>query len=224
MPSAEDFRAAVDAYQFRPVAFDGETIDLARRSLAESGLLVVGEPHGVAETPGVLYELAVGLGTRALALEWSHDELGDLPLRLDIDALWALPASAEFFSGDGRFTAGHFALIRRLRDEGRLEQLILLDRLDPIPHPGDWRIRDRDMADRLLAEWHGAPLLVVVGAFHASSEAGTMADLVRRERPGLRSLMLAFGHLPAPPAGATTLRLPPGTPAVLPQSTRGVKT
>jgi hypothetical protein len=222
--SADAFLEAIDEYEFRAFPLDADVVAVARQSIAEAGLLVVGEPHGVAETPALLYRLAVELETRVLALEWSHDELGGLPERLDLDGLWSLPTSSEFFAGDGRYTAGHFALIRRLRAEARLEQLILFDRLDPVPHPGDWRIRDRDMAERFLAEWHGSPALVVAGGFHASDEPGTMAELLRRERPGLRSAMLEYAHLPPPPPGATTLRLPRGTSAALPQSGMGVKT
>src|SRR5688500_13375913 len=116
-------------------------------------MLVDGEPHGFAQSPSVLYALARELGTRALAFEWSHDELDGLVQDPDFDHLWGLPSTAEFFAGDGRFTAGHFALLARLRDEGRLDQLILYDRLDPVPDPDDWRIRDRQMAERLLAQW-----------------------------------------------------------------------
>lgn len=60
------------------------------------------------ETPSVLYALASALGTRAVALEWSHEEM-EAPLQeflcsgsFDFDRLWSFPASAEFFCGDGR--------------------------------------------------------------------------------------------------------------------------
>jgi hypothetical protein len=173
-----DFRAAVREYGFNSFAFDDNAIDAARASLADAGLIVVGEPHGVYETPGVVYALAVALGTRAVAFEWSHEEM-DEPVQeflgngpFDFERLWTLPPSAEFFCGDGRITTGHFALLQRLRDEGRLDQVIAFDRLDPEPHPGDWRIRDKEMAERLLAHWRDSvPLLLVTGASHATLDA-----------------------------------------------------
>jgi hypothetical protein len=37
--------------------------------VAEAGLIVVGEPHGIYETPAVVYSLAVAVGTRGVAFE-----------------------------------------------------------------------------------------------------------------------------------------------------------
>ena len=185
--SPSDFAAAVDEYVFEEVAVD-------TGALTGAELVLVGEAHGRRETPSILYVLARTLGTRALGLEWSHDELGRYAPDFDVEALWNLPPDAEFFAGDGRYTAGHFALLRRLRDEGRLEQLILFDRLDPEPAPEDWRARDHDMAERLLAEWNGTPLLAAAGAFHVDLDTeGTMAWHVARVRPDLRTLRLPHG-------------------------------
>ena len=129
--TASEFRTAVREYRFDSFALEGDAIDAARASVAEAGLIVVGEPHGMYETPAVVSSLAVTLGTRAVA----------------------------------------FALLQRLRAESRLEQVIAFDRLDPVPHPEDWRIRDREMAERLLTEWQrSAPLLVMTGAFHAAMQ------------------------------------------------------
>jgi hypothetical protein len=231
----EDFAAAVRAHRFREFAFDGGAVALARASLAEAGLLVVGEPHGVYETPGVLYSLACALDTRAVAFEWSHEEMNEtvqsflVSGSFHFDRLWSLPESAEFFWGDGRIAAGHFALLQRLRDEGRLDQVIVFDRLDP--ESPDPVVRDREMAQRLLAEWDdAAPLLVLIGAFHAQLEADegeTTTTHLARHRPGLRPAMLDYSGgqcwsrelhdvsgpiLPAP----IRLRLPEATPAVVP--------
>jgi hypothetical protein len=113
----------------------------------------------------------------------------------DFDRLWTLPESAELFCGDGRITAGHFALLRRLREEGRLEQVIAFDRLDPEPLP-EWHVRDREMAERLLAEWdRRLPLLAVAGAFHAQLEPGTMATRLAADVPGLRTITLEYTDL-----------------------------
>ena len=236
--SPAEFAAAVVAHPFDDFAFEPEMLSAAAACVADAGLLVVGEPHGVRETPSVLYALASALGTRAVALEWSHEEM-EAPLQeflcsgsFDFDRLWSFPASAEFFCGDGRIAAGHFALLRRLRREGHLDQVIVFDRLDPEPPTDDWQVRDREMAERLLAEWDRRhPLLVITGGFHAqlgATEGETMAAHLARELPGLQPAMLDYasgncwsrGELhdvsgPVPEA-PTILRLPEATPAVVP--------
>lgn len=239
--SSSEFAAAVAAHPFADVPFAPELLVRAAASIAEAGLLVVGEPHGVRETPSVLYALAVALGTRAVAFEWSHEEM-EVPVQaflrggsFDFDALWSLPASAEFFCGDGRIAAGHFALLQRLHREGRLDQVIVFDRLDPEP-PHDRetqvRLREREMAARLLAEWdRSRPLLVLTGASHAQLEAAEgvpMAAYLARGLNGLQPAMLDYatgyswgrgelhdvsGLMPDAPI---RLRLDMATPAMVP--------
>ncbi len=144
-----------------------EAVEAARDSLERTGIFLLGEPHGVEETPRVLYALVRRLGVRGLAFEWSYDELPAPVLDLDLTALWRLPPSAEVFAGDGRVTAGHFALMERLREEGILEQVILVDRVG-----SQGAERERAMAERLLTERRPeVPLLAVVGAFHAQFRA-----------------------------------------------------
>lgn len=236
-PSA--FADAVDAHPFDDFAFDVESLNRSASSVADAGMVVVGEPHGIRETPSVLYALGSALGTRAVAFEWSHEEM-NRPVQeflengsFNFERLWSLPASAEFFCGDGRIAAGHFALLRRLWAEGRLDQVIVFDRLDPEP-PEDWHVREKDMADRLLSEWDGAtPLLALTGAFHAQAhpESQSMTTHLCRARPGLLPAMLDYtsgycwsrGELHdvsgAMPEAPTTLRLPEATPAVVPGPT-----
>jgi hypothetical protein len=244
--SPAEFNAAVAEHPFGEFEFAPMMLRRAATTLADAGLLIVGEPHGVRETPSVLYALATALGTRAVALEWSHEEMQE-PVQaffdsgcFDFERFWALPASAEFFCGDGRIAAGHFALLQRLRREARLDQVIVFDRLDPEPAPADWQEhgqrREREMAARLSAEWdRHLPLLVLTGASHAQLEAPEgepMAAHLARELVGLQPAMLdyASGHCwsrgelhdvsgPMPDA-PIRLRLPAATPAVLPS--RGV--
>ena len=236
--SPSEFARAVAGYSLPDVILDADVVAMARASIADSGLLVVGEQHGIYETPSVLHALAQVLGTRAIAFEWSFEEV-DEPLQgflrageFDFDRLWSLPGSAEFFCGDGRFAAGFFRLLQRLRGEGRLDQIIAYDRLDPEPAPVDWRPRDREMASRLLAEWDDRlSLLVLTGAFHAQlepAESDTMAAHLARARPGLQAAMLSYtsgqcwwrGEVrdvsPTVPESSITIRLPTATPAVVP--------
>lgn len=203
MASLREFAAAVDEYAFPELALDGGALEGARETLARTGTLVVGEPHGARETPGVLYVLASILGTRALGFEWVHEEM-EAPVQeflrtggFDFTRLWQLPASSEFFCGDGRITAGHFALLQRLREEGRLDRVIAFDRLDPEPPLEDWQARDREMP--------------------SVADGTTMAAHLARALPGLSPAMLDYaeGHLPMPDA-PIRFRVPRARPAVLP--------
>lgn len=235
--SAAAFADAIAAHSLDGAVVDGPTLAAARAAVDATAMLVVGEPHGARETPGALYALARATGARALALEWSHEEMEDVVQQfvgsgtLDLDALCSLPPTAELFCGDGRITAGHFALLLRLRVEGRLGQVILFDRLDPEPPLPDWQVRDRQMADRLLTRWDGQTrLLALTGAFHARLDADngqTMAMCLARRLPGLQVAMIDYatgscwsrGALhdvaePSPPA-AITVSLPVATPAVV---------
>ena len=240
--SPEEFAEAVRTYRFHDVQLDLAAMAAARRTLAETGLLLVGEPHGVDETPAVLYALAAALGIRAVAFEWSHDELDGLVGRslasgsFDFGDYWALSAPSELFAGDGRITAGHFALLERLRAEDLLDQLILYDRLDPEPPP-EWHVRDREMAERLLTTWDDQkPALVLTGAFHAQTTAlvdgEPMGCHLAAARPVLEPVMLDYAEGrcwshgaihdvsgPMPPA-PITLAVPHATPAVVPGKQR----
>lgn len=202
--SPSEFGAAIAEHPFGSYAFGAEALDAAAAALAETGLLVVGETHGVRETPSIVYALAVALGARAVAFEWSHEEI-DAPLQrfvrdglLDLEGFWSLPPSAEFFCGDGRITAGHFAC----------------------SHGFVIRIREPELASRVLAERDGrTPLLVVTGAFHAqleSADGEPMAAHLARRLPGLRPAM--FQHEPGPqmPPAPIVMCVGEATPAVVP--------
>lgn len=95
--------------------------------------------------------------------------------RLDPDAVLDGPEQHLFWSGDGRITAGHFALLRRLAQEDRLKRLVLFDepatlpRLDPRSDDDTtlWSARDAAMARAVLAaRADGLPMLVVAGNLH----------------------------------------------------------
>jgi len=73
-------------------------IAMAETSLAEHGLLLLGECHGVAENPLIVEAVAAAFEIDTLAFEWHSADPLEQPL-----------ASA----GDGRVTAGHLALVRR---------------------------------------------------------------------------------------------------------------
>lgn len=75
VPSPSRVRRRRPAHPFGDFTLDPEMLARAASTAATSELLVIGEPHGVRETPSVLYALAAALGTRAIALEWSHEEM-----------------------------------------------------------------------------------------------------------------------------------------------------
>jgi hypothetical protein len=147
---------------------------------------------------------------------------------LRFDPLWSLPPAADALGADGRVTAGHFAVLRVLREEGRLEQLILIDRGGPA-EPDE---REQEMTSRLLSERRPErTTLVVVGAYHALlervEELEPLGVRVRRELPGLDAVQVLFDHGevwfhgPRPVATPTDwpgreLRLPSATPADVP--------
>jgi hypothetical protein len=155
-----------------PVDADPAATAAARASLDASGLLVVGEVHGVAETPALLVTLLRVLDCDALALEWLPQWGGPLA---------ALEDDLGFWSGDGRVTAGHLALVRNLGGV----RLVCFD----APGPG----RDLAMARRVLA---GAPqsgrALVVAGNAHTPLTGPTMGAAVARARAGVRELRVAY--------------------------------
>ena len=186
---------------------------------------MLGESHGVAETPRAILTLVRSLGVRSLALEWSFDEVGDVVRdavasgRFDLDAVWSIPAGGDLFSGDGRFTAGHVRVIEHLLGVQQLLDVVPIDRLDRDPPLGD--DRELAMAERLLEALRiELPMLAVVGLFHASREpsGGVEPMFVHLERalPGLRNGGLETPDRPLGLAVDASFRLPSATPAVVP--------
>lgn len=105
------------------------------------------------------------------------------------DVLWRLPSSAEVFSGDGRFTAGHVRLLEHLGD--RLDRIVLLDRVG-----SEAPDRERGMTRRLLAaRRRNSPLLAVLGAGHVVraplDDIEPVGLLLEEKVPGVASGILA---------------------------------
>jgi len=172
----------------------------ARGSLDESGLLLLGEVHGVRENPLVIDALMQAFGLTGLALEWP-DELapaiaaylagGDLA---DHPALWF---------GDGRITAGHLAVLRERASVGPLE-LVLFDGM--MSAESTWSQRDGAMADRILARTEGraaggatpaSGMLAVAGNAHTPTRPTSLGvplgACLARQRPGVRDISIRYG-------------------------------
>src|SRR6266702_7907569 len=80
--------------------------ETARRSLEESGLLLLGEFHGVAENPLLIRALMQAFGLTSVALEWPEELT---PVIGSLAAGGALADHPLLWLGDGRITAGHLA-------------------------------------------------------------------------------------------------------------------
>jgi hypothetical protein len=215
----DEFARAIASYELRELELPVDALGVAVASLERTGLFLLGEIHGVAQTPRAILSLVTRLDIRALAFEWSYDELDVVvqPVlstgRVDLDALRSLPPSAEVFSGDGRFAAGHVRLLEQL--SGRLDRIVLLDRVG-----SEGQEREEGMARRLLDGCRRESRMVaVLGAAHVLREPFEDLDpvgrLVERELPGVANGMLA-------PAGAEQLPtdvvfpIGPAEPAVVP--------
>ena len=174
------------------VDIDPPALAAARRSLEESGLLLLGEVHGVRENPLVIRSLMWALGLSGLALEWHED------LRSAAGAFLACGQLADhplLWFGDGRITAGHLAVLRERAAAGPLT-LMLFD--GTISAGWSWSQRDEAMARRILA----APVpaggtLVVAGNAHTSTTRTRfgvpLGAHLAGQRPGLREIRISYG-------------------------------
>lgn len=228
----DEFERAVADYRLEGIDVPEDVVSVAEASLAATGLILAGESHGVEQTPRAVYALVRRLDLDALGFEWSWDQFDQVvrPVletgRVDRDALWSLPPEAEAFCGDGRFTAGHLRLLDEVGRE--LDELVCVDVLES----ESMQAREEKMAARILtAVRPGRRLLVVVGSWHAGTEAGDGVDpacvVLRRTIPGLRTVMLApdtgavwfereKSFVPRPSGLDIELPIGPAVPAVVP--------
>jgi hypothetical protein len=168
LASLAEFRQAVADFPVEELAVAAEPAVRAEaeRSVAESGYLPLGEVHGVRENPLIVGALLRSFGLTSLALEWPAG-LG--PVLSAFLAGEALADDPQLWSGDGRITASHLAVLRERAAAGPLE-LTLLDGALPAgirPADASWSDRDAAMARRLLAgAGPGGRTLVVAGNAH----------------------------------------------------------
>lgn len=165
------FMEAIKSTVIREIetGFDERAVHALAVQLETTKLFLLGETHGVKENPDIIYTLFRKFGFKNLALEWSGTleataerflEAGDL----NFDAVKDSP--------DGRITAGHFALLKKLKEEGLLESLICFDGNTP----SGWDDRDRGMADVIAANLSKDAMLVVAGSLHAGTVPVTFLE------------------------------------------------
>jgi hypothetical protein len=164
----------------------------AQRSLADSGLLLLGEVHGVRENPLVIRAVMREFGLSRLALEWPS-ELASMAGAVLAGA--GLADHPALWLGDGRITAGHLAVLRERAGAGPLE-LILFD--DAVEAGWSWSQRDEAMARRILADAPpGTRTLVVAGNAHTptgpTSLGVPLGARLARHRPGVREIRISYG-------------------------------
>ena len=110
----------------------------------------------------------------------------------------ALADHPALWSGDGRITAGHLAVLRERSAAGPLE-LTLMDGALPGGRGGadwSWSRRDEAMADRVLAAAAGPGTLVVAGNAHTPvhpTELGVpLGAVLAARRPGVREIRIDY--------------------------------
>ena len=174
------------------LAIEPPALSAARQSLDASGLLLLGEVHGVRENPLLVRALMKAFGLTSLALEWPEELT---PMIRAFLASGTLADHPWLWGGDGRITAGHLAVLADRAATGPLE-LILFDGV--IGADWSWSQRDEAMARRILATSPpSARTLVVAGNAHTPTspiELGVpMGARVAEQRPGTREVQISYG-------------------------------
>ena len=216
----EALTAAAEAFDTTPLGLqvDPDADAAVRESLQRTGLVLLGEAHGMAQTPVLADELIAWFGLGGIALEWDENLRSWLNRWIAdgvlTDPVWGSDVAGTVWGGDGRLTAGHIAAIRRWAACGLLITLID-EKTIMTPRHGEseeemgrrwWTERDAQMAERVLAA-PNAPggLLVVAGDVHTRLEPLPVNDPIgaqigvpmgaelARRRPGLRSIDCVYG-------------------------------
>lgn len=175
--------------------FDEGATKTLESALTDTKLFLFGETHGVKENVDIIYTLFKKFGFRNLALEWepSLKEKTERFLNgesLDFDSIKDSP--------DGRITAGHFALLKKMKEEGLLEKFVCFDQ----GGSASWDKRDENMARNIIEDLTDASTLVVAGNLHTKTEPITfedeegehhpMGEQVKKEMPDVPSGRISY--------------------------------
>ena len=215
MPSVdtiEALNAAAQSFDTTPLGLqvDADAEAAVRESLRRTALVLLGEIHGVAQTPVLLGELIAWFGLGGIALEWNEDLTPWLDRWIThgvlADPTWGGDPAVEVWGGDGRLTAGHLAMLPLWADTGLL--ITLMDGMTGTPlrrresveqmERRLWSERDAAIAARVLAA-PDAPggRLVVAGNLHTELEPTPAGDpmgaQLARQRPGVCSIECVYG-------------------------------
>ncbi len=192
--SLDAFRQAVAEFTVTDpgLVIEPAALAAARQSLDSSGLLLLGEVHGVRENPVLIRTLMQAFGLTSLALEGPEDFT---PMIRAFLARGTLADHWWLWGGDGRITAGHLAVLAERAAAGPLE-LILFDGV--VGADWSWSQRDEEMAQRILAaSAPGARTLAVAGNAHtpiSPIELGVpMGARLAEQCPGIREIQIRYG-------------------------------
>ncbi|MBI2577878.1 MAG: hypothetical protein HYV77_03500 [Candidatus Wildermuthbacteria bacterium] len=165
------FVEAVEGTQILEIGteFDESTVKILETELADTKIFLLGETHGVKENPDIIYTLFKKFGFRNLALEWEPTLKEKIERFLNGEAI---DFDSIKDSPDGRITAGHFALLKKLKEEGLLEKFVCFDQ----GGGASWDKRDENMARNIIENLTDAPTLVVAGNLHTKVEPITFED------------------------------------------------
>lgn len=150
--------------------FEEQSVNSLNEELNTAKLFLLGETHGVKENPDIIYTLFKKFGFKKLALEWDK-KLQEQAEKFLSEGKFDFEAIKD--SPDGRITAGHFALLKKLKEEGLLESLVCFDEESP---SGEWDARDANMAKNIIANLSDGRTLVVAGNLHTEVEPITFDD------------------------------------------------
>lgn len=166
----ESFLLAVE--QFPAEEFQVNLSAEARSYLknAQEGgqVVLMGETHGVQQNALAIEFVARVSNVSTLALEWPVSMQGLVDRYLATSELLLNWFPSVHTCSDGRITAGHFAVMKRLHDKGLLERVICIDS----SCSADANSRDRSMANCLADCIRGdSGTLIAVGSMHARTSA-----------------------------------------------------
>src|SRR6202034_2380945 len=190
--SLEAFQRAVNQFDITSyrLTIDPAALAAARQSLDQSGLLLLGEVHGVRQNPLLARCLMAALDVTGLALEWPAG------LAAAVSGFFAegrVPDHPQLWGGDGRITAGHFALLRERFLAERLQALTLFDGVDE----ANWSGRESATAERILnGKGPATRTLVIAGNAHTALTP-TMLGVplgarLAEWRPGVREIRIRY--------------------------------
>jgi hypothetical protein len=195
LASLEAFERAVARFEITELELEIEPSAGAavRRSLDESGLLLLGEVHGVRENPLIIRALMQAFGLSDLALEWPAELTGVISAFVAGGKLADHPL---LWLGDGRITAGHLAVLRERARAGPLG-LALFDGIAGAGRGGAQR--DEAMAGQILAGATAASgtLAVAGNARPPASPASwgmPLGACLSRQRPGVLDIRINYGR------------------------------
>jgi hypothetical protein len=164
-----------------------------RRSLDQSGLLLLGEVHGVRENPLIIRALMQAFGLSGLALDWPGDLIGVISAFVAGGTLCDHPL---LWLGDGRITAGHLAVLRERARAGQLD-LALFDGITGADQSRAQQVEA--MARQILASATAASgTLAVTGNAHTpaspASRGTPLGACLSRQRAGVVDIRINYGR------------------------------